>query len=90
MKVGSVRVHPAPRNERARGLVAWLTLEIHGLVLDGFALRRTRDGDPYLAFPKRRDANGDLHPIVWPLDRRDRQSIQDQVLASIDLEGLIP
>lgn len=89
VKVSRVRVHPAPSIERDGGLLAWLTIEVAGLALDGFALRRTREGRPYVSFPKRKDAAGRLHPLVWPLDQRDRQSLQDQVLAAIDTRGLL-
>ena len=90
MKVDVVHVHPAPQYERRTGLLAWLTVEVHGLALDGFALRRTVEGRPYVAFPKRVDAKGRLHPQVWPIDRRDRQSLQDQILALVatDFEEL--
>jgi hypothetical protein len=90
VKVDAVHVAPAPQYERSKGLVAWLKIETCGLALDGFALRQTATGRPYLAFPKRRDSRGILHPQVWPMDPRERRSMVDQVLRIVaaDFEDL--
>ena len=90
MNVRVLYVDRAPPRERRRGLLAWLTIEVHGLALKGFALRRTRNGRAAVTFPKRRDSRGRLHPQVWPLDPEDRQALEDQILAAVaaDFEEL--
>jgi DNA-binding cell septation regulator SpoVG len=57
-------------------------------VLDGFALRVTRDGRPYVVIPKRRDSEGRLHAWFLPVDQRNRDELEDAILGAIDLEAL--
>lgn len=89
LRVGEVRVHPAPGHERRGGLYAWVSAEVSGIVLDGFTLRVNQEGRLYLAYPKRRDGEGRYHAWFWPIDHRDRQALQEQILAAIDLEELV-
>jgi hypothetical protein len=88
LHVGEVRVHPAPEHERQRGLLAWASAEVSGIVLDGFTVRVDQAGNVYVGFPKRQDAEGRLHPWFWPIDPRDRQDLEAQILAAIGLAGL--
>ena len=90
LRVTGVAVSPAPPSERGSGLLAWLTVEVNGLALDGFTLRKTQKRRPYIGFPKRRDNAGRLHPQVWSSDHRIRQSLVDQILVLVaaDFEEL--
>lgn len=88
LRVGEVRVYPAPTRERRCGLLAWVSAEVNGLVLDGITLRKARSGQPCLTIPKRRDSEGRLHPWFLPVDQRDREALEDQILGAIDLEEL--
>jgi len=88
LHVSDLRIHRAPDQERRQGLLAWVSFQVDGWVMDRFAIRRTMDGRPYLSFPKHKDNQGELHPVAWLPDHRDRQSIQAQILAMVDFEEL--
>ncbi len=74
-----------------QGLLGWLSVRVDdSLVLDGIALRRTRNGQLALSFPERRDSNGRRHPLVRPLDDDARQAIERQVFRALGVKGDLP
>ena len=81
----------AGSRERDTGLLAWLRFRIDDLVvLDGVALRRTRDGRHVLSFPIRHDAQGRQHPVVRPVDDAARRSLEHAVLSALGLGESAP
>ena len=77
----------SPRDQET-GLLGWVTLEVDRLfILNGVALRRTRDGCLALSFPERRDSAGRRHPLIRPLNDRARRDIERQVIDAIGLGG---
>ena len=74
----------ASADEQERGLLGWLSLDIDGLLLlDGVALRRTRNGRFALSFPAPRDGHGRRQARVRPLDDPARREIESQVLDAL-------
>jgi hypothetical protein len=82
--VSWARVVPAGRTLERRGLLGWVSLEINGLVIDGLALRRTREGRLALSWPAKRDRRGVDHYVVRPIDHKTRIEIERQVLDLAD------
>ena len=74
-----------------QGLLGWLSVRVDdSLVLDGIALRRTRNGQLTLSFPERRDSNGRRHPLIRPLDDGARRAIERQILEALGLAEVTP
>lgn len=72
---------PASPRQQKDGLMAWVMVEIDGVLLaDGLALRRTPGGRETLSYPRRRDRDGHTHAVLKPVDEEARRSIQKQVL----------
>lgn len=88
--ISNVRFHPADRAHRATGLLGWLSCEINGLVVDGITVRRTRQGQLSVSFPKRREAGGRRRTTVRPRDERARAAIEAQVVAALRRGAHIP
>ena len=86
--VSEVRLVTATEADQRRGLLGFVSLHIDGrIVVDGVALRRTREGRLTLAFPKRLDRQGRRHPVVRSLDDETRVSIEHQVFTALGLEA---
>ena len=80
-----VSFHSAPRREQRAGLLGWLCIEIGAaFVVDGIALRRTRNGRLALSFPTRTDTHGRRHPVVRPRDAEAHRSIAAAVLGALE------
>lgn len=72
--------------DQVTGLLAWLRFRLdRALIVDGVALRRTRDGRLCLAWPERRDRAGRQHPILRPVDDAARVAIEREVFAQLGL-----
>ena len=85
-KIADIKFVAAEGDDRAAGLLAWISCVIDDTVLiDGITLRRTLDGRLALSFPSRRDSSGRQHPIVRPLDDRARREIETQIFAALGL-----
>jgi len=85
LRIDSVSALPAPDHDRARGLLAYLTIVIEGgLQIDGAALRLTRDGKPTVSYPAP-IVGGRRQAVVFPIDRRAQQQIEAQVFAALGL-----
>ena len=61
------RLTPAAPSEQARGLLAYLTIIVGGLRIDGVTLRRDAKGGLRLSYPERVDGAGRRHALVWPV-----------------------
>ena len=86
LPVTEVRLAPAAPSETGSGLLGYVSFQLGALVLDGIALRRTRDGRLALSFPERRDSSGRRRPLVRPLDDAARRAIEAAVLAALSIE----
>ncbi len=84
-RVTEVRFDPAPGAAGSTGLLGWIRFRLGPLRLDGIALRRSRDGRTYLAFPERRTSRG-AFPYMAPPDRAARIEIEGQVFAALGLD----
>ena len=83
--VSEVRLVRASVADEQRGLIGWVSLKIGQLLLDGIAVRRTRDGRLVLSFPERRDLDGRRHPIIRPSDDEARRALEREILFAIGL-----
>ena len=83
VNISNVTVTPASAADRTRGLLAFTSVTINGLVIDGVTVRRTLDGRVVLAFPKRRDRAGRQRSLVHPTNDRVRAVITKAVLAEM-------
>lgn len=81
--VSNVRFVPSSVHDAAEGLEGWVSFRYGDLLLDGIALRRTREGRWRLSFPERRDRHGRAYPYVRPLDAEARRALEAQVLEAI-------
>ncbi len=86
-QVTVTRLTPAPPSEKARGLLAYMTITLGAVHVDGVTLRRTADGRRYLAFPERIDRSGQRRPLVWPLDAATRIAIEAAVFRALGLQA---
>ena len=71
------------------GLLGWLALRHGELLIDGVALRRTRDGRLALSWPARRDRSGRDHPVVCPIDDVARRAVEDRIIDALG-EEVVP
>ena len=91
LKVAVVRLWPATEAQLDQGLVGFMQVLLTcGLVLDGLALRVTREGRLTLAFPARRDRNGTRHYYVRPETEAARREIERQVFAGLGVDPYDP
>jgi len=81
--VDQVQFTPASAEDRATGLLGWVSCSFGALRLDGIAVRRKLRGGRTLSFPKGR---GGCFP-VRPIDDDARQAIERDVFDGIDLDG---
>ena len=73
----------ASDDERRSGLIAYLTLLIGPVVVDGVTLRRFSSGQFGLSFPARVKASGQRFSIVWPADNERRLALEREVLRQL-------
>jgi len=85
-RVSAIRFSAAPARDVRSGLLGWVSFILGDLHLDGVAVRKTRDGRLVLSFPERRDARGNRHPIVRPLDDAARRQIEAEVFTALQLD----
>ena len=85
--VTDARFTRSHHEDQVRGLLGWTSFVIGGAILvDGVAVRRTRDGALSLSFPEPTDARGKRHVPIRPLDQDARRMIEQQVLRQLGLE----
>ena len=82
VEIEDVAVFPAPPDARATGLLAWATVAIRGVRVDGLAVRSSRRRALSVTWPERRAANGARHAIVAVEDDGLRGRIEAAVLAA--------
>jgi DNA-binding cell septation regulator SpoVG len=86
--VTDVRFAEAPEGQHRFGLLGWIRFTLNDLVVvDGVALRRTRDGRIVLSFPRRADRHGNVHYDCRPVDNVAREAIQVEVLAALGIKS---
>ena len=87
LHVTGVQFVAADGHDRKAGLLGWISCVVNGaLVLDGIALRRTRNGRLRLSYPARRDRSGILHHHIKPRDDATRRDLERQVFGLLALE----
>ena len=86
IKIDRIELKTAGRQAAETGLIGWISCRLNNrLQLDGITLRKTQDGRHVLSFPARRDAAGQQHFFVRPLDDNTRKEIERQVFARLGL-----
>ncbi len=89
--VSGLRFAQAPAGAYSAGLLGYASFVIADLiVLDGIAVRRTRDGRLVLAFPVKHDRAGRQHPLVRPVSDAARQAITRAVVEALILQAESP
>lgn len=73
----------ASESDVRTGLLGYLTVAYHDLILDSVVLRRTADGRFALSFPARTDRGGRRHPFVRPADDEARKAIEREILSQL-------
>jgi DNA-binding cell septation regulator SpoVG len=82
--VTDVRITGALRHDQDRGLLAYVSCTVAGVLrIDGLTVRRTRSGDTRLSLPARRDRRGLEHPYYEPLDAATERALEEAVLAAL-------
>jgi hypothetical protein len=69
------------------GLLGFVTARYGDLLLDGIAVRRTRDGRVVLSWPSRRDSRGRDHSVVRPCGDDARQALEAAILGALGLSA---
>ncbi len=82
----TIRFSPARAADHSTGLLGFVTCQVGGLLLDGIAVRRTRDDRITLSYPRGRGKC----PPVRPVNDAARVAIEREVLGAIDLGALAP
>lgn len=89
--IADLRFTAAPEHLRASGLLGWIRfVTLDGLVIDGTAVRRTRQGTITLSFPERTARDGVRHSIVRPIDDQTRREIEAAVFAALGIKEVQP
>jgi hypothetical protein len=70
-------------DEVASGLLAYVTFEHAGLVVDGVTLRKMADGRIGFSYPAKIDRAGRKYAYVRPADDDTRQEFERQLLAQL-------
>jgi DNA-binding cell septation regulator SpoVG len=87
--ISDVRFTAAPETLRGTGLRGWASCRLNDLLnLQGLAIRRTRNGDITISFPRRKDEYGTEHQYFEPVNASVRLEIERQVLEAIDLRSM--
>jgi len=86
-RISQVEFKAAGDQDRETGLLGWVTLKLNGtMLIDGIALRRTRDGRVTISFPARHDDAGRKHFVVKPLNEETRLTIERQILEALGID----
>lgn len=73
-------------SDARKGLLGFATCSYGDLILDGIAVRRTRDGRHVLSFPTRHDRAGRQHHVVRPADTAARTAFEEAVFDALGLD----
>ena len=89
--ISNVRFKAARRLDSNAGLLGWVIFELDGLVeVDCSSVRLTNSGQFAIAFPTRRDREDRQHAVIAPMSGTIRRSIEQQVLAALREQGVLP
>jgi len=84
-QISAVRFRPASSRDQASGLLGYVSFTIGNLwVVDGIAVRRTRDGEMIISYPTRRDSRGREHAYLRPVNREIAKEAERIILREID------
>jgi hypothetical protein len=84
IEIESIRFTEASHDLQVTGLLGWVSFIVNKtIILDGVAVRRTREGKIRLSFPARRDKYGTDHPYIRPIDQHARVVIEERVLYAL-------
>ncbi|MBK9386550.1 MAG: septation protein SpoVG family protein [Planctomycetes bacterium] len=82
----AITITPASELNGDDGLLAFLNLELDGLVrIDGVTLRLTEHGQLSLSFPSRTSRRGTKHALVRPTDRAARHAIERAIFNALGI-----
>ena len=82
LEVIAVRLVDAEPDKVRKGLLGYLTIDLPGdLVIDDATLRRSREGRPYVSFPKNRHGYEQVY-LRTPSARRD---LEHQVFVKLGI-----
>lgn len=85
--VTKIAFTPAPAELRMSGLLGFIRLDLNrAMVVDGLAVRRSRQGTLVLTWPERRGTGG-RHRLVRPLHAHDRESLDRAILDELQRRG---
>lgn len=85
-RISDLVVSAATAADQLTGLMAWLRFRLDDRILiDGVALRRSRDQRLLLSWPGRRDKHGRLHHSVRPFDDDARIALEAAIFDELDL-----
>ena len=86
LRITSVGFTSATPTDVHTGLLGYVTCVANdALLIDGITLRRTRDGRVTLSYPARRDANGNTHHTVRPINDEARRAVEAQVFRALGI-----
>lgn len=86
IRISDVQLARAAYQDQATGLLGWISFVVNEAIRhDGVALRVSATGKPYLAFPARRDSDGNDHAIVRPINDAARREVERQVFEQLGL-----
>ena len=87
LRITSVGFTNASSADIRTGLLGWLTFVLNDtLMVDGVTVRRTREGRTTLSYPARRDAAGQQHFFIRPIDDGARHDLERQIFAKLGIE----
>jgi DNA-binding cell septation regulator SpoVG len=82
----SISITPASERDADTGLLAFIALELDGLVrVDGVALRLTEDGRLALSFPTRTSRRGTKHALLRPVNSAARAAIERTIFGALGI-----
>jgi DNA-binding cell septation regulator SpoVG len=82
----AIRITPASERDADDGLLAFLDLELDGLVqIDGVTLRMTGQSRLAISFPSRTSRRGTKHLMVRPRDQAARAAIERAIFDAIGI-----
>ncbi len=89
--VTSVRFVAACRRDLHQGLLGWAGANLGDFLrVDGFVVRRTRQGELRVFPPERIDRGGRRHRVVDVIDAELEREIEVQVLVALKAQGVLP
>lgn len=89
IRIQRVTISLAASSHARVGLLGWASVHVNGLIVDGVAIRMTREGSLIVTLPAR--ARGELglrHPIVRIADPDQRRHFDDAVIGAFREEWM--